>query len=117
METTAMLIALAAAGPAQGPPAVAPAFGNTLLSTYPDGRTAKLWLSADGSYTGLGRRGDHTGGTWTATGGKLCMKQHKPFFYPFSWCTATPEGGDLGGGWKAKAPTGEPIVVTLVKGR
>ena len=36
------------------------AFGNTIVSTYPDGRQAQLWLHPDGSYTAEGRRLDRS---------------------------------------------------------
>ncbi len=96
--------------------AVAAAFGNTVVSTYPDGRKARLWLKEDGSYTATGRRGKASSGVWSIKGDKICLKQKKPSAGPFSYCTATPSGG-IGASWKAKAVTGEPITVTLVKGK
>jgi hypothetical protein len=63
MLTPALLLTAtvltAAPAPAAG---VAPAFGNTIVSTYPDGRTAKAWLQSDGTYLGEGRRGGRTSG-------------------------------------------------------
>jgi hypothetical protein len=40
------------------------AFSNTIVSTYPDGRKAKLWLNRDGSY----RRRDAAAGRRAAAG-------------------------------------------------
>ena len=88
--------------PAASP--LAPAFGNTLTSTYPDGRTSHLWLSADGTFVGQNRKSGADGGKWTLAGGRLCIA------IPASVAA-------MGDGWKAKAPTGEPIVVRLQKGR
>jgi hypothetical protein len=101
---------------ARGLEVVAAAFGNTVVSTYPDGRKARLWLKEDGSYTATGRRGKPSSGVWSIKDDKICLKQKKPSAVPFSYCTATPNGG-VGASWKAKAVTGEPIIVTLVKGK
>jgi hypothetical protein len=99
-----------------GPSAVHEAFGNTIVSTYPDGRVGKLWLSADGSYAAQGRRHDRSSGHWTVKGAKLCLHQSKPMSVPLSFCTPIPEGG-LGHAWDAKAVTGEDIRVQVVKGK
>ncbi len=94
---------------------VSAAFGSTIVSTYPDGRTAELWLAPDGGYTARGRKGDPSSGHWTAEAGKLCLHQAKPL--PFgSWCTPIPTGG-LHKAWHAKAVTGEAITVRLEAGR
>lgn len=121
MAMIAGLVAAAAMQAAPGAPTgeavLAPAVGNTLVSTYPDGRIAKLRLATDHTYTGVGRKGEATAGRWSVSRARLCMKESKPIPFPFSWCTPLPPGGDLGLGWKAKAPTGEPITVRLQQGR
>ena len=98
------------------PASVQAAFGNTIVSTYPDGRKGELWLQAGGSYTAEGRRGDMSSGHWTVKGSNLCLKQAKPIGVPISFCTPIPSSG-MGGTWSAKAVTGEAIRVKLVKGR
>ncbi len=108
----ATLIGLCAA---DAPPDVKPAFGNTILSTYPDGRTAELWLQPSGVYTAAGRRDDPSSGRWRLKGAKLCLKQSRPFPSPFSYCTPIPTGG-LNSRWTAKAVSGEVIQVRLVEG-
>jgi hypothetical protein len=95
------------------------AFGSTIVSTYPDGRQAELWLKRDGSYESEGRRHDRSSGTWQIKGDdkhgyKLCLKQHRPFPVPFSFCTPTPENPDRP--WTAKAYTGEQVSVRMVRG-
>ena len=92
------------------------AFGNTVVSTYPDGRTAKLWLEPGGSYTAVGRRGRRSSGRWTLKGQRICLKQTRPVRAPFSYCTEFPDGG-VGASWKGKAVTGEPITIQVVEGR
>ena len=91
------------------------AFGSTIVSTYPDGRQAELWLQRDGSYSAEGRRHDRSGGTWQVKDNKLCLKQHRPMPAPFSYCTGVPSGG-LDKPWTGKAYTGEAISIRLIKG-
>ena len=96
------------------------AFGSTIVSTYPDGRQAELWLKRDGTYESEGRRHDRSSGVWQIKGDdkdghKLCMRQRHPIPAPFSFCTPVPESG-LDKPWTAKAYTGEQISVRLVRG-
>jgi hypothetical protein len=116
------LAILAVAAALAAPPAFAvttadlkPAFSNTIVSTYPDGRKAKLWLNADGSYRAQGRRGKPSSGTWSLKGERICLKQHRPFRAP-SYCTDVRKGG-VGTSWTSKAVTGERIRVQVVAGR
>ncbi len=104
-----------APGAQAGPSPVGPAFGNTILSTYPDGRTAELWLTPDGSYTGAGRRHDPSSGHWKVKGGKLCFKQSRPIPVPFSDCFPLPSGG-FDRPWAGKAPTGETTRIEIKRG-
>jgi hypothetical protein len=95
------------------------AFGSTIVSTYPDGRQAELWLKRDGTYDSEGRRHDRSSGVWQIKGDdkqghKLCMRQRSPIPAPFSFCTPCPETLDRP--WTAKAYTGEQISVRLVHG-
>lgn len=111
LAAPAALMLCAAASPTDTS-ALDPAFGNTVVSTYPDGRTAELWLRRSGDYTAMGRRGDHSSGHWSLKGGKVCLKQTHPFWTPFTYCTSVPTGT----AWNSKAVTGEPIKVRLVNG-
>jgi hypothetical protein len=97
------------------PSAVDKSFGNTIVSTYPDGRQAELWLQRGGTYTAEGRRHDRSSGHWKTKGDKLCLSQSSPIPVPFSYCTAIPNGG-VGATWSAKAVTGEAIRVKLIRG-
>ena len=93
---------------------VTPAFGNTVLSIYPDGRAQRIWLQPDGSWTGLSRRGTPLAGSWNVKGPKVCLKQSKPPTLPVSFCQPFPE--DPAKGLEAKDLTGTPIHLKLVKG-
>lgn len=97
-------------------PRLEPTFGNTIVSTYPDGRTGRLWLERDGAYRGTGRRGMESRGTWRVRGDRLCLRQRRPFPAPFDFCTALVQGG-VGTRWNGRAPTGEAIRNELVAGR
>jgi hypothetical protein len=94
---------------------VSAAFGNTIVSTYPDKRTAYLWLQKDGDYTGSSRRKTAMSGKWELKGDKICFKQKEPFPAPITYCLDLSSGSPEKG-WSAKAVTGEPIHVTIVKG-
>lgn len=118
---TIALLAAAIAGLVHAKDRTAPgpveaAFGNTIVSTYADGRTGELWLAPDGSYTAEGRRHDPSRGYWSAKGQRLCLKQVRPVPVPFSFCTPIPKVG-MGQAWAAKAASGEAITVRVVTGR
>jgi hypothetical protein len=111
-----MFLATPSSGAETPPPALKAAFGNTILSTYPDGRTARMWLAPDGTYSGTGRRKLPSSGRWTVKDDKLCLKQQKPMPAPMSFCTPLPQGVP-GSSWKTKAATGEQIQVKIVPGK
>ncbi len=112
----ALTIAAALMGQAPTAADLAPVFGNTLVSTYPDGRTAKAWLTPDGRFEGQGRRGGRNAGTWRVRDGQVCFSLRRPIIVPGSYCTPIVRGG-VGTRWNATAVTGEPITVQLVAGR
>jgi len=84
------------------------AFGSTIVSTYPDGRKAKLWMNPDGTYVSEGRRHERHNGKWKVSGDKVCFKRGI-----FGYCTQIP--GDTA--FTTKAVTGETIQVRLTPGR
>jgi hypothetical protein len=92
------------------------AFGNTVVSTYQDGRSQKIWLHPDGAWTGLSRRGNDLAGTYTVKGQKVCFKQKKPPTLPVAFCSDFPDNPKIGATWSSKDMTGAPIQVSLVKG-
>jgi hypothetical protein len=95
---------------------VAPAFGNTVVSTYPDGRTQKIWLHEDGTWDGLSRRGNALAGKWTVKADKLCLRQSRPPTLPISYCTVLPKDLHPGVSLTSKDLTGTPIQLKLLKG-
>lgn len=93
---------------ASAPSPLSRAFTGTIVSTYPDGRTAKLWMNPSGAYTSEGRRHDRHHGRWRIKGDKVCFKRGL-----FGYCTQIPTTG----AFTTKAVTGETIRVRLVPGR
>ena len=121
MTALACALAIAPAARAAGGPSDADrramlekAFGATIVSTYPDGRQAELWLERDGGYRMESRRHDHSDGHWQIKDDKLCLKQAHPFPAPFSFCTPAP--ATLDKPWTAKSVTGDLVVLKLVEG-
>ncbi len=98
------------------PASMAPAFANTIVSTYPDGLHGRLWLHEDGTWRALSRHGSRSSGRWSLKGERVCLKQSRPIPIFFSYCTPAVRG-EVGTSWAAKAPTGEPITVRLEPGR
>jgi len=111
----ALAASLGATSAIAAPASVQDAFGNTIVSTYPDGRVGKLWLHEGGTYTAQGRRGDPSSGSWKVSGKKLCLRQSRPLPMLFRYCTPIPPDG-MDHAWAAKAATGEDIRVQVVRG-
>jgi len=95
-------------------PKVAATFGNTVLSIYPDGRSQKVWLQPDGTWTGLSRRGNPLAGHWSTKGDKVCLKQSSPPTLPIRFCQALPD--DPAKGIDSKDLLGTKIHLKLVSG-
>lgn len=120
LKTAALLTAIVLAAPITGsaepapPTGVSAAFGNTILTIDPDGRSRKIWLQPDGRWTGLSRRGLALAGTWKVKGDKVCLSQSKPRLIG-SMCEAFPTAP--GASVQVKDPTGKMVRIELVQGR
>ncbi|THD78022.1 MAG: hypothetical protein E7812_12595 [Phenylobacterium sp.] len=95
---------------------IAAAFGNTVMSVYPDGRTQKIWLHPDGNWDGVGRSNQALAGHWTLKDDRVCLRQTKPPTLPFSYCAAFPTDPHIGITWTGKDFAGAPIKLTVLKG-
>jgi hypothetical protein len=113
---SALIFAAALSQAQPGAADLEPAFGNTLQSTYPDGRIARMWLQPGGRFEGQGRRGGLSSGVWRVRNGEVCFSQRRPIPLPGSYCTPIVRGG-IGTSWTARAVTGETIRVELIAGR
>jgi hypothetical protein len=118
-RTKLLLLAAVLAAPLGAHAAAAPtanvkaAFGNTVMTIDPDGRSRKIWLRPDGTWTGLSRRGLDLAGKWTVKGDKVCLSQSKPRLFG-SMCERFPTDPQVG--FDTKDPTGKMIHLKLVKG-
>lgn len=92
---------------------VSAAFGNTVKIIDPDGRSRKIWLAPDGTWTGKSRRGLDLAGKWREDGDKVCLSQSKPRLFG-SLCQTFPSDPERG--VEAKDPGGQTVQLKLVKG-
>jgi hypothetical protein len=95
---------------------VAPAFGNTVISLYPDGRSQRVWLHEDGTWDGVSRRGNALSGKWSVRADKLCLRQSRPPTLPISFCTVLPRDLHPGVSLTSRDLAGTPIQLKLLKG-
>ena len=93
---------------------VKPAFGNTVLSIYPDGRSQKIWLHPDGTWSGKSRRGLDLDGHWSMKGDRICLRQSHPPTLPISFCQTFPKDPSVE--LTSKDLTGQTIHLKIVKG-
>ena len=116
LSMTGVAAQAATAGVPMDSHGVAAAFGNTVKAQYPDGRYQRLWIHPDGAWEAVGRRGYWSSGKWSEKGGKVCLKQARPFPAPFKYCTDFPSSGGIGAVWSSRDMSGEPIRLTVIRG-
>jgi hypothetical protein len=104
---------LGAQAAAATPANVSAALGNTLLTIDPDGRSRKIWLQPDGTWTGKSRRGLDLAGKWKVDGDKVCLSQSKPALFG-SMCQKLPAEPEAV--IETKDPAGQTVRLKLVKG-
>jgi hypothetical protein len=103
-----------AAGPALAADPMSSAYGNTVVITYGDGTTVKLYIDEGGTYTGDGPTGA-TSGSWAISGGQTCFTQQSPEAAPPS-CGPT-VSKSVGDSWQGTGQGGAPVTVTIQAGR
>ena len=112
----AAAISLAGSAVAATPAWMEPAFGNTIVTTYPTGKVTRMWLDRGGRYELLRSSGKRNGGLWSVKGEQVCFRQTKPIPIPVSYCQARLAGG-VGSRWSGKSPAGEAVTNVLVAGQ
>ncbi|CAN7182995.1 hypothetical protein LJR219_000377 [Phenylobacterium sp. LjRoot219] len=113
---TAACVAFVGLNAQAAEPGVAAAFGNTVVSTYPDGTSQKIWLHPDGKWTGISRGNGPLAGSWSMRGEKVCLKQSQPPTLPVAYCTALPTNSQPGVQWASRDVAGRSITLSLMRG-
>jgi len=116
------LAALAAASAGLATPAtartdLAPAFGNTVVSEYPDGGWVRHWFEPDGRYRAQFSSGREISGRWRVEGDRICLNDITPSIMMIRrFCTPMIEG-EVGARWTSRDPLGRRVTNQLVRGR
>jgi hypothetical protein len=92
------------------------AFGNTIISHYPNGQWVKHYFEPDGRYTSQFSDGRRLNARWTAESGKICLSGFRPRQILPRFCSRMVEA-DVGDTWQARDPLGRSIRNELVAGR
>ena len=92
------------------------AFGNTIVSHYPNGQWVKHFFDPDGRYTSQFSDGRRLNARWTAENGKICLSDFAPRQILPRFCSRMVEAS-VGDSWQARDPLGRNIRNELVAGR
>ncbi|MBA4804417.1 MAG: hypothetical protein H2038_07190 [Brevundimonas sp.] len=110
---TVAVISLAA-GP--GRTDINAAFGNTVVSRYPDGGWVKHWFNPDGSYAAQFSDGRRLAARWSVRGERVCLTNIRPNMLIPRFCTDMIQA-DVGDSWQSRDPLGRRVQNVLVAGR
>jgi hypothetical protein len=91
------------------------AFGNTILSRYPDGGWVKHWFNPDGSYSALFSDGRRLRARWSVRGEKVCLTHMRPNMLIPRFCTEMRDV-DVGQTWQSRDPLGRRVQNVLMAG-
>ena len=92
------------------------AFGNTVVSRYPDGGWVKHWFNPDGSYAAQWSDGRRLTAEWRVEGERICLRNIRPNMLIPRYCTAMIEA-DVGDTWHSRDPLGRRVQNVLIAGR
>lgn len=92
------------------------AFGNTIVTTYPDGGWVRHWFERDGSYSAHFKDGRRLTGEWSREGDRLCINDIRPRLLVGRFCQRFIQA-DVGSTWTARDPLGRRVQNRLVAGR
>ena len=94
-----------------------PAFGNTVVSEYPDGGWVRHWFEPDGRYRALLSSGREISGRWRVEGDRICLNDITPSIMMIRrFCTPMIQG-EVGARWTSRDPLGRRVTNQLVRGR
>lgn len=92
------------------------AFGNTLVTHYPDGGWIKHWFEPDGSYRAEFDDGRRLTARWRVEGAKVCLNDIRPASLIRRYCVPMIEAR-VGQSWSARDALGRRVTNTLQAGR
>ena len=92
------------------------AFGNTVVSRYPDGGWVKHWFNPDGSYAAQFSDGRRLSARWSVRGERVCLSNIRPSMLIPRVCTEMIDA-DIGETWQSRDPLGRRVQNVLVAGR
>ena len=92
------------------------AFGNTVVSRYPDGGIVRHYFDADGSYSANFSDGRRLTGNWTIEGRRVCLNNIRPRMFISRFCTEMRVAA-VGDSWQSRDPLGRRVSNQLVAGR
>ena len=93
------------------------AFGNTVLSRYPDGGWVKHWFNQDGSYAAEFSDGRRLAARWRVEGERVCLNGIRPAFMMISRFCSPLIRADVGQSWTSRDPLGRRVTNVLQRGR
>lgn len=92
------------------------AFGNTVVSHYPDGGWVKHFFEPDGRYSAVWSDGRKVSARWRQEGERVCLNEIRPRMLIDRFCTSMVAAG-VGSTWRSRDPIGRTVRNVLVAGR
>lgn len=92
------------------------AFGNTIVSHYPNGQWVRHYFEPDGRYSSHWSDGRRLNARWSVEGDKICLSNFSPRQLLPRFCSRIVQA-DIGDIWQARDPLGRSIRNELVAGR
>ncbi len=96
---------------------MAAAFGNTVVSRYPDGGWVKHWFERSGGYSAEFSDGRRIRGSWRIEGERLCLNGITPSIMLIRRFCAPMVEVRQGETWASRDPLGRRVQNELVPGR
>ncbi|WP_245591509.1 hypothetical protein [Brevundimonas bacteroides] len=93
------------------------AFGNTLVSHYPDGGWVRHWFNPDGSYSARFSSGRTITGRWRIEGDRVCLNNITPSIMMISRFCSPMISASVGERWESRDPLGRRVTNVLQRGR
>lgn len=116
----ALIVALglaAVAAPQVARAEIEQAFGNTLVSHYPDGGWVRHWFNPDGTYSARFSSGRTISARWRVEGDRVCLNNITPSIMMISRFCSPMISASVGERWESRDPLGRRVTNVLQRGR